>query len=89
MVLECAICMEIKKIDDMIFLTCIHFLCSDCNSRMKKNECQVEVDTKEQLQALLTLPDGTIDFVLCDNFGPEALAEVHLIYTCMCLSLLM
>ena len=59
------------------------------NECMKKNECQVEVDTKEQLQALLTLPDGTIDFVLCDNFGPEALAEVHLIYTCMYLSLLM
>jgi nicotinate-nucleotide pyrophosphorylase len=33
------------------------------------------VDTKEQLEALLTLPDGTIDFILCDNFGPEALAE--------------
>lgn len=37
--LECTICMEIKKIDDMIFLPCIHFLCSDCNDRMKKNEC--------------------------------------------------
>lgn len=33
------------------------------------------MDTKEQLEALLTLPDGTIDFILCDNFGPEALAE--------------
>ena len=41
----------------------------------------MEVDTKEQLQALLTLPDGTIDFILCDNFGPEALAEVHEIRT--------
>ena len=36
---------------------------------------EVEVDTKEQLAALLTLPDGTVDFILCDNFGPEALAE--------------
>jgi hypothetical protein len=40
----------------------------------------VEVDTKEQLEALLTLPDGTIDFILCDNFGPEALAEVSCLF---------
>ena len=30
---------------------------------------EVEVDTMQQLAALLSLPDGTVDFILCDNFG--------------------
>lgn len=37
--LECAICFESKKIEDITFLPCIHFLCSKCNNSLKKNEC--------------------------------------------------
>jgi len=39
MELECSICMDTKKIEDITFLPCIHFLCSDCNKCLKKNEC--------------------------------------------------
>lgn len=39
MELECSICMDNKKIEDITFLPCIHFLCSDCNKCLKKNEC--------------------------------------------------
>lgn len=34
---------------------------------------EVEVDTLDQFEALLTLPKGTIDIVLLDNMGPEKL----------------
>lgn len=34
---------------------------------------EVEVDSLEQFEALLTLPKGTIDIVLLDNMGPEML----------------
>ena len=37
--LECSICMENKKLENIVFLPCIHFLCSDCNNSLKKNEC--------------------------------------------------
>ncbi len=37
--LECSICMEDKNLEDMVFLPCIHFLCSNCNKCLKKNEC--------------------------------------------------
>mmetsp|Transcript_59585 Transcript_59585/g.140979 ORF Transcript_59585/g.140979 Transcript_59585/m.140979 type:complete len:325 (+) Transcript_59585:48-1022(+) len=36
---------------------------------------EVEVDTLEQLDALLTLPAGAIDFVLLDNMPPDVLAQ--------------
>jgi len=36
---------------------------------------EVEVDTLEQLRALLTLPRGVVDIVLLDNMGPEKLRE--------------
>ncbi len=39
MELECSICMENKNLENIIFLPCIHFLCSDCNKCLKKNEC--------------------------------------------------
>ncbi|MFO0831596.1 MAG: carboxylating nicotinate-nucleotide diphosphorylase [Phycisphaerales bacterium] len=32
---------------------------------------EVEVDSLEQFEALLTLPDGTIDIVLLDNMAPD------------------
>jgi len=35
----------------------------------------VEVDRLEQLEALLTLPNGVVDLALLDNMTPEALAE--------------
>jgi|TARA_Y100000389_G_C17277435_1_gene421150 hypothetical protein len=31
--------MENKKLENIVFLPCIHFLCSDCNNSLKKNEC--------------------------------------------------
>lgn len=36
---------------------------------------EVEVDSLEQFEALLTLPAGTIDIVLLDNMGPDMLAK--------------
>jgi hypothetical protein len=39
MELECSICMDNKKIEDIIFLPCVHFLCNSCNDKLKKNEC--------------------------------------------------
>lgn len=37
--LECSICMENKTLENIVFLPCIHFLCSECNKCLKKNEC--------------------------------------------------
>ena len=37
--LECSICMENKNLENIVFLPCIHFLCSECNKSLKKNEC--------------------------------------------------
>ena len=37
--LECSICMENKNLENIVFLPCIHFLCSECNNCLKKNEC--------------------------------------------------
>jgi hypothetical protein len=37
--LECSICMENKTLENIVFLPCIHFLCSECNNSLKKNEC--------------------------------------------------
>jgi|TARA_B110001450_G_scaffold42652_1_gene38943 hypothetical protein len=31
--------MEDKKLENIVFLPCIHFLCSECNRCLKKNEC--------------------------------------------------
>jgi hypothetical protein len=31
--------MENKKLENIVFLPCIHFLCSECNNCLKKNEC--------------------------------------------------
>lgn len=39
LVLDCSICMENKPIDKISFLPCIHFLCSACHEKLKKNEC--------------------------------------------------
>lgn len=36
---------------------------------------QVEVDTLDQLDTLLTLPKGTIDMVLLDNMDPQTLTQ--------------
>jgi nicotinate-nucleotide pyrophosphorylase (carboxylating) len=36
---------------------------------------EVEVDTLEQLAAILTLPPGTVDIVLLDNMGPAQLRD--------------
>lgn len=36
---------------------------------------EVEVDTLDQFEALLTLPEGTIDIVLLDNMGPATLRQ--------------
>ena len=36
---------------------------------------EVEVDTLEQLAALLTLPAGTVEYVLLDNMPPEVLRQ--------------
>jgi hypothetical protein len=36
---ECGICMENKNIDNINFLPCIHFLCSSCLDKLRKNEC--------------------------------------------------
>lgn len=36
---------------------------------------EVEVDSLEQFEALLTLPAGAIDIVLLDNMGPDVLAK--------------
>lgn len=36
---------------------------------------EVEVDSLEQYETLLTLPAGTIDIVLLDNMGPDMLAK--------------
>jgi nicotinate-nucleotide pyrophosphorylase (carboxylating) len=36
---------------------------------------EVEVDSLDQLRALLTLPRGIIDIVLLDNMAPDRLAE--------------
>jgi len=41
----------------------------------KINFFEVEVDTLEQFDALLTLPAGKIDFVLLDNMPPAMLAQ--------------
>ena len=37
--LECSVCFEIKPVDSVTFLPCIHFLCSCCYEKLKKNEC--------------------------------------------------
>jgi hypothetical protein len=37
--LECSVCFDIKTIDSITFLPCIHFLCSACYNKLKKNEC--------------------------------------------------
>ena len=37
--LECSICMENKNLENIVFLPCIHFLCSACYNKLKKNEC--------------------------------------------------
>ena len=37
--IECSICMEDKNLENIVFLPCIHFLCSECNRCLKKNEC--------------------------------------------------
>lgn len=37
--LECLVCFDNKTIDSITFLPCIHFLCSDCYDKLKKNEC--------------------------------------------------
>jgi len=39
LLLECSICMDDKPIDKICFLPCIHFLCSVCHEKLKKNEC--------------------------------------------------
>ena len=39
LLLECHICMESKGVDSISFLPCIHFLCSTCHEKLKKNEC--------------------------------------------------
>jgi hypothetical protein len=39
LLLDCSICMENKTIDKISFLPCIHFLCSACHEKLKKNEC--------------------------------------------------
>jgi nicotinate-nucleotide pyrophosphorylase (carboxylating) len=36
---------------------------------------EVEVDSLDQFEALLTLPKGTIDIVLLDNMGPALLKQ--------------
>lgn len=36
---------------------------------------EVEVDTLDQFEAMLTLPPGTVDIVLLDNMTPEVLRE--------------
>ena len=36
---ECGICMENKTIEYINFLPCIHFICTNCNDRLTKNEC--------------------------------------------------
>lgn len=37
--LECLVCFDNKTIDYITFLPCIHFLCSSCYDKLKKNEC--------------------------------------------------
>tara|TARA_B100001758_G_C18193337_1_gene495804 strand:+ start:318 stop:701 length:384 start_codon:yes stop_codon:yes gene_type:complete len=36
---ECGICMDSKTIECINFLPCIHFICTNCNDRLTKNEC--------------------------------------------------
>mmetsp|Transcript_63933 Transcript_63933/g.150418 ORF Transcript_63933/g.150418 Transcript_63933/m.150418 type:complete len:323 (-) Transcript_63933:170-1138(-) len=36
---------------------------------------EVEVDTLEQLDAVLSLPTGAVDIILCDNFNCEMLSQ--------------
>jgi nicotinate-nucleotide pyrophosphorylase (carboxylating) len=45
------------------------------NSPRALSFVEVEVDSLEQFEALLTLPKGTIDIVLLDNMGPEMLKQ--------------
>ena len=37
--IECLVCFDKKPIDSITFLPCIHFLCSVCYDKLKKNEC--------------------------------------------------
>ena len=37
--LECLVCFDNKTIESITFLPCIHFLCSTCYDKLKKNEC--------------------------------------------------
>ncbi len=39
LIIECNICFESKSLNDISFLPCIHFLCNNCYSKLKKNEC--------------------------------------------------
>ena len=37
--LECGICLDNKELNSIVFLPCIHFLCSDCHGKLHKHEC--------------------------------------------------
>lgn len=44
--LECSICMENKTLENIVFLPCIHFLCSECNNSLKKKMNVPSVEIK-------------------------------------------
>jgi nicotinate-nucleotide pyrophosphorylase (carboxylating) len=50
-------------------------IAGDARDRYELAFVEVEVDTLEQLEAMLTLDDGAVDIILLDNMGPEQLAQ--------------
>lgn len=48
---------------------------ADARERFDLAFVEVEVDTLEQLEAMLTLDEGAIDIILLDNMGTEQLAQ--------------